>query len=234
MERDASVGGILSELLSLLTDCARDVALYTLVVGGMAAAGVLAGLTDPAAGAFDYGFRIDGGDSPADAAFELVTAVVSIVGTYVLLTRLLAARGRLRTQGFRFWHYLGMAILSTIAAVFGLLLLVVPGVLLLVRWSAASGFAIGAGEGVIESLAASWHATQGHGWAIFFSALILFVGISLCSGVVQAALGPAGSPIVEVVAAFVETASGAILSAFGIAIYCRVHDDARGISEVFA
>lgn len=234
MMKDASIGGILGELFSLLRDSSRDFALYTLVLGGLTAAGVLAGLTETTAGALDYGFSVDNTDTPASALFEFVAAVASVFGTYLLLARFLAVRGRLRTSEGRFWPYLGMTILSVIGIVLGLILLIVPGVLLLVRWSAASGFVIGAGEGVTGSLSASWEATKGHGWAIFFSAIILFIGIAMLSGVVAGVFELASDRVADVALSFVEAAAGGAFAAFGIAIYCRVQDDAQEISEVFA
>lgn len=234
MGRDASVGGILGELASLLQDTARDFGIYTLVIGGLTAAGVLAGLTETTAGSLDYGFQVDSGDSPQSALFEFVSAAASIFGTYLLMARLLAARGRLRASGACFWPYLGMAILSMIAVVLGLLLLIVPGIILLVRWSAASGFVVGAGEGVTRSLSASWDATRGHSWAIFFAAIILFFGVALGSGLAAAIFGLVGDVVADVALAFLEAAAGGAFAALGIAIYCRVHDDAHEVSEVFA
>lgn len=234
MIREASIGGILSELVALLGDTGRDFAIYTLIVGGVAAAGILAGLTEPTSDSIAYGFRVDGNDSPASAAFELFSMAVSVFGTYLLLTRFLAARGRMRAGGTRFWHYLGMSILSLLGVVLGLFLLIVPGIFLLVRWSAASGFAIGARDGITDSLSASWDATKGHGWAIFLSALILFFGVAICQGVAVAIFGLASTEVGDVASAFVEAAAGGIFAALGIAIYCRVRDDAGEISEVFA
>ena len=233
MKREASVGGILGETMSLLRDAARDFALYTLVVGGLAAFGTIAGLSDTA-GELDFGFRIDSSDKPASALFELVSLIVGIFGTYLLLGRFLAVRGRLGEGGGRFWPYLGMAILSALGMIVGLLLLVVPGIVLLVRWSAASGFVIGAGQGVTESLSSSWAATEGHGWAIFFAAVVLFVGLAVASAVIGAVLAVAGASVADMASAFVEAASGGVFAAFGIAIYGCVHDDAREVSEVFA
>ena len=234
MDKEASVGGILGELFSLVGDTARDFGLYTLVVGGVAAAGALAGLAETGADSIAYGFQVDGNDSPASAAFELFSAAVSVFGTYLLLTRFLAARGRMQPGGTRFWHYLGMSILSLIGAVLGLFLLIVPGIILLVRWSAASGFAIGARDGVTDSLSASWHATKGHSWAIFLSALILFFGVAASQGVAVARFGLASSEVGNVASALVQAAAGGVFAGLGIAIYCRVRDDAGEISEVFA
>ena len=234
MRREASVGGILGELFSLLGDSARDLALYTLVIGGIDAAGVLAGLTESADATLNYGFMINSNDSPASALFEFVSSVVSIFGTYLLLARFLAVRGLLRGGRAGFWHDLGTAILSTIGVVLGLFLLFVPGIMLLVRWSAASGFVIGGSESVTGSLSASWEATRGHGWAIFFAALLLLIGITACAGVAAGIVGQASPVAAGIVSAFVEAASGGVLAAFGIAVYCLVNDDAQDISEVFA
>ena len=234
MTKQANVRGILGELTSLLSDTARDFALYTLAIGGLTAVGVLAGLTDTAAGQLDYGFSIDADDPSPGGLFDFVSTVVGVFATYLLLTRFLAARGRLRAGGSRFWPYIGMAIVSTIAVILGFVMLIVPGIFLLVRWSAASGFLIGARESVSGSLGASWEATEGHGWAIFFSAVILFVGTVVAAALVGAVLELADGPLADVASAFLEAAAGGVFAAFGIAIYCRVHHDAHEISEVFA
>jgi len=232
--REASFAGIFRELLSLLADAWRDLAVYTLVLGAITTLGVWAGLTETTTGTLEMGFQVDASDSPASALFGLVQAIASVVAGYLLMRRFLAARGRLQAVGNRFWPYLGMAILSVIAVVLGLLLLIVPGIILLVRWSAASGYVIGAGEGITDSLTASWHATKGHGWAIFFAAIVLFLGLAVVGGVIGALFGIAGATVVDALSAFLEAAAGGIFAAFGIAIYCLVHDDAREISEVFA
>lgn len=234
MKNELNVGGILGELFALLGGAGREVALYTLAIGGLVAIGVVAGLTDATGSLWDYGFSIRTGRTPQATLFELFTTVVDVVGTYLLLTRFLSARGRLATGGGLFWPYVGMSIVSTIAVVFGLLLLIVPGIFLLVRWSAASGFLIGAGEGVTDSLRASWNATSGHGWAIFFAAIIVFVGLIVISGVIGGLLASTSEQAVNVVSAFLEAASGAVFAAFGIAVYRLVHDEGEALSEVFA
>lgn len=234
MRNEASFTGIFGELSSLLGDAWREVALYTLVVGGASAIGILTGLTEPAPETFDYGFEISATDSPSSVLFELVLLVVSFVANYFLLKRYLAVRGRLQKDANRFWPYLGMAILSAFAIVFGLILLIVPGIILLVRWSAASGYIIGAGQGVSDALTSSWNATKGHGWAIFFAGIALFVGVMVAASVIGGTMGAVGLPGVDTVAAFIEAASGAIFSAFGIAIYCLVQDNTQELNEVFA
>jgi hypothetical protein len=234
MRREASFTGIFGELAALLSDAWREVALYTLVVGGLAAIGIVAGLTEPASEIFDFGFNIDSNDPPATVLFDVAALIVGFVANYLLLKRYLALRGRVASERNRFWPYLGMAILSAFALVFGLILLVVPGIILLVRWSAASGYVIGAGQGVTESLTSSWNATEGRGWPIFFAGLVLFLGIIVMAAVVGGISGAISLSSVDTVAAFVEAAYGAIFAGFGIAVYCLVQDDTQQLSEVFA
>ncbi|WP_156457555.1 hypothetical protein [Altererythrobacter sp. Root672] len=234
MRNEATFSGIFQELVSLIGDAKRDVAIYTLVVGGLTAIGVAFGLMETSSGTISYGFSVDTNDTPASALFEIGTMIVSIVATYVLLTRYLAARGRLQSEGSRFWLYLGMSILSVIAVLIGFLFLIVPGVILLVRWSAASGYLIGARQGVFESLSSSWHATKGSGWAIFFAAIVLLLGLGVAVAVLSVVFSIAGETVGGIVSSFVETAISGVYAGLGIAIYSLVHDEAEELDEVFA
>ena len=234
MRNEASFTGIFGELSSLLTDAWREAALYTLVIGGVAAIGLLAGVTEPATETFDFGFNLNSSDDPAGSLFELAVAIATLVATYFLLKRYLAVKGRLQGDGNRFWPYFGMALLSGLGIAFGIVLLIVPGLILLVRWSAASGYVIGAGQGVTDSLTSSWNATKGHGWAIFFAGLALYVGSIMVAGLIGGILGVASLSAVNTIIPFSEAATNSVFSAFGIAVYCLVHDDTEQLSEVFA
>ena len=234
MKNEATFVGIFSELWSVIGTARQEFAIYVAVVGGLTAVGALADLTESSAGTLSFGFQLGAGRSLGTGLFDLFLTVVSTVAAYWLLTRYLAGKGRLRTENNRFWPYLGMAILSGFAVVLGLVLLIVPGLVLLVRWSAASGFLLGAGDGVTDSMRASWHATEGHGWAIFFAALVLFVGLMIGAGVIGAVAGAMGTTVVDVVTSIVESVTGGIFLAFGIAVYCLVHDDMDRLGEVFA
>ena len=236
MRNEASFTGIFGELSSLLSDAWREVALYTVAIGGVSAIGILTGLVEPATEALDFGFNfnLNSSDDPAGSLFELAVSIANLVATYILLKRCLAVKGQLRGDGNRFWPYFGMAILWALGIVFGLVLLIVPGLILLVRWSAASGYVIGVGQGVTDSLTSSWNATKGHGWAIFFAGLAVYVGTIVVAGLFGAILGVASLSAVNIVAPFMEAASNAVFSAFGVAVYCLVQDDAEQLSEVFA
>lgn len=62
----------------------------------------------------------------------------------------------------RYGHFVLALILVNVAGLLGMILLVVPGVLILLRWLIAPGFTLARGMNALESLAASRDATRGH------------------------------------------------------------------------
>jgi hypothetical protein len=234
MANETSVGGFFAETVSIISDKATETGIYVLAIGGLAAAGIVFGLSEPTAASLGFGTSIDASQSPASALYELALGVANIVAGYLLATQFLAARGRLQDGGSRFWPFLGMSILSWLGIIVGLILLIVPGLILLVRWSAATGFVIGRRQGVVEALGSSWDATKGHSWAIFLAAVLLGLAGAVAGGVIGAMFGIVGELPLGVASAFVEAAAGAVFIAFGIAIFCLVADDTEQLVETFA
>ena len=234
MERDISVGNILGETGTLISETARETLFYLAVIGVLGAAGVWLGWTEVAVSSVGFGFGASFDRGMTSGLYELAASIVSIVANYLLLRRYLAARGRLHEGGERFWAYLGMLILSTIGLVIGFLLLIVPGFILLVRWSAASGFLIGSRSGIVDSLRASWDATSGHGWAIFLAGLVLVIGLGIVGGIAGASLSLAGPELLGTATSLANALNNVVFLAFGIAIYSLVHDDGREFEDVFA
>ena len=173
-------------------------------------------------------------DGPAKSLFNLATSVVGIVAGSWLLAQLLAARGRWQAGPSRFWPYVGMTILSALGTVLGLVLLIVPGIILLIRWSAASGYVIGERRGVTESLGKSWEATKGHSWPILGAAVVLFLGVVVAGGIVGGIFGLLGDMAVNIVSSLVEAVASAVLMTFGIAVYTLVSDDSGQLADTFA
>ena len=235
MAGDIGTGGFLGQAFKVFGDARNEALTYILVIGGLSALGVILGLSDPAAGTLGLrrGFFVDRTDTLGSGLFQIVASVIGIIAGYMLLRRYLAAQGRQRVDDNRFWPYLGTAIVSGIAIGLGMILLIVPGLFLMVRWAASSGFVIGRGEGVTDSLKASWHATKGHGWGIFLAALVLFIGGVAIAGIVGGGLAAINATLGGVLSAFIEAAFGAVLMAFGIGVYTLVADDARQTAEVF-
>lgn len=234
MKNEATFSGIFRELISLVGDARRNLAIYTLVLGGLAVIGVTLGLAEPASSAFSGESMARARGNGLSGKFQIFTTVVSVVASYMLIKRHLALRGRLQSAGNRFWPYFGMMIVSGLAVLIGLILLVVPGVILLVRWSAASGFLIGGNRRVFESLAESWHATKGSSGAIFLAGFALTFGLTATVLIFSLALDAINPLLGGIVSSFAQAASGAVYVSFGVAVYCLLQGDTREFEEVFA
>ena len=234
MEKSVGVGDILNETRAIVSASGRDIAIFSAILGGVTAIGVILGMAETASMSVGTGFSVDANDGLGNGLFDLLVSVVSVVASYLLAKQLLTTQGLVHIEGNRFWLYLGLMILTVIGLVVGFLLLIVPGVILMVRWSASTGFLLGEGKGITESLTASWHATKGNGMSIFLAGLLLMIGIIIVVGVLAALFFVLGSTVGGLVTAFLEAASNGVLLAFGVAIYKLVTDDIARVGEVFS
>lgn len=236
MGKEVNLGGFMSETLALIRDNGREFAIFVILLSGLNTVGLMLGFVEPndQIGGFNYGVSVNGSAGVPAFFYQLLVAVVSIVATYFLLTRYLASRNLLSDGNTRIWAYFGMMILTILGMMAGLLLLIVPGLILIVRWSASSGYLIGERKGVVESLGASWDATRGHSWPIFFAGLILIVGLGVLSGLTVGLLGVANVDWLAVsISAMVEATGNGVFLAFGIAVYSLVGDPIESTTDVF-
>jgi hypothetical protein len=105
-----------------------------------------------------------------------------------------------RTGRRRLWALLGLNIVSGLGILLGLILLVVPGAYLLVRWSAAVPALIAEDAGVSESLGRSAEAVEGRFWHVFGAMLVVwtpFMAGALASGLAPEDEGLIGSLILN-------------------------------------
>jgi hypothetical protein len=81
----------------------------------------------------------------------------SFIAGYFLYEHLLRREGLLAPNrtGRSFWPYLGVAILTGLATMLGFVLLIVPGLILMARWSIASALVVAEGRSTTEAMAAS-------------------------------------------------------------------------------
>ncbi len=231
---NVEVGQLLSRTFELVSKNAREFAAYVAVIGGLTAVGYLLNFTDISSSAVSMEFLIDQSDSLTSAAFDLGLLVVSIIANYLLLKRLLLSEREHSDHGNRFWAYLGMYILSVLAMIVGFLLLIIPGVILLIRWSATSGYVIGEDCSVSEAFGKSWEATSGSSWLILAAGIVLLLLVFMASALVAGVTGILGVTAGSAVSALVEAASTALFLAFGIAVYLSVSDGNEEVREVFA
>lgn len=141
----------------------------------------------------------------------LIGALVTMLTAFILqgaLTR--AAVDDLAGSGVKFGAAVGdglryffplfiVAILVTLGTWIGLLLLIIPGIILALRWSITAPIVVIERDGPTKSMGRSAELTEGHRWAIF-GLLILYVILVYASqmllATIVAALGATtGSPI---------------------------------------
>ena len=114
------------------------------------------------------------------AATILVVYAVSLT-TQALVGRAVLVREQLADPGTpaRYGAFLGASIVYVLGIGFGFVLLIVPGVLLMLRWILATNFTLARGLAVGDALRASRDATAGRRGAIFGAIVVLALCIYL-------------------------------------------------------
>lgn len=120
-----------------------------------------------------------------DSGTNIVSNVLSIGVVYVVFRMLLQKEGMIENEG-AFASYFGVSFLSGLGVLAGLVLLIVPGLYLMARWSLASAMVVAQGLKATDAMRASWQATQGFVWkvvllyllcvGVFFAILLLLGG----------------------------------------------------------
>ena len=110
------------------------------------------------------GFAVDGGflSQAAQTPANFILTIATLVLSYVLMRRALDDLGGSTPGHGGGGAFVLVGIVWTAGVGLALLLLVVPGIVLLVRWSAATPILLDEPVGVIESLQESWARTAGH------------------------------------------------------------------------
>ena len=256
MDREADTGGILGQTMDVLARAGREVALYVLFLGLVGGIGGLLGLVDIDGEIFSA--RLAGGEwsttDYADATtamlaglFGIAHAILYVIASYWLLRRMLPGIGRQLAEGSSFVAYLLMSILAFLGMMLGFVLLIIPGLIVLVRWSAANGMLLSRGCGITESLGESWDATKGHGFSVFLAGLVLSIAIAILTAIVaapfalfltQSAVLEAGSMslatgIAVALQSFGDAFGNSVMLALSIAVFHLVSPADEGVAEVF-
>ena len=248
MDREADVGGILSQTIEVVGSAGRAVLIYVLALGMLSGVGGLFGLVAMDNSLFSRGFSVNFSNTEtlglASGAFETASLIAFVIASYLLLRQMMIALGRAPAPGTRFWSYLGMSILAVIGMMLGFMLLIIPGLILLVRWSASNGYILSGEHGIRGSLGASWDATSGHGWSIFGAGVILWIAMAILSsmvmgllfGIGMGALSGSFSPLAGLVvtlSGFVEALTNALSLAFSMAVFHLVAPADTSVADVF-
>ena len=246
MEREADVSGILSQTVDVIGAAGRAVLIYVVVLGLFNGIGGLAGLAEMDDNVFSVGIRsgVLNAETLGLAAtlYQLLGLVLYVVAAFFLLRQMLEQIGR-PARGGNLLSYLAMSVLAMIGLMIGFVLLIIPALILLVRWSAANGFLLSGDKGITGALGASWEATDGHGLSIFGAGLVLWIALIVLSSIVVGTVAATGlaasggfSPLFGVamtVSGLIEAFNNAASFAFSIAVFHLVAPADTSVADVF-
>lgn len=161
--------------------------------------------------------------------------VAGMVSGYYL-TRSMTLKGGLVPHGVKrsIWPYIGLSVICELAIAFGFVLLIVPGIVLGIRWLPAYGFLLAGGDGVTQSLGSSWEATRSQFWPLLVAAVIPFA-VTLGSAALLVMAGEGELPVS--LAGNLALYCGTVLwTALGLATYSLLADARREgeLVEVFS
>lgn len=203
--RELKIGMIVEGTLGVLERCMVPALIFVVVVGLINAAATYYGLAYTT--------------MTQQLAKGLFSMTISIVASYALLHTMLRKLGFL-PQGTEdaFLPYIGLSVLYTLGVGLGFILIILPGLFLMARWSVASPLLLVRGKGVIKAMKDSWEQTKGNEFPIIIAVvllMILFVGISFGAGIVFGPEDPVGLVIGQIASAI----GSAIGIALGVALY---------------
>src|SRR6266496_1556620 len=133
----------------------------------------------------------------------LISAVLSVVGSFWLQGALVEAvadvrDGRIDTTIGELYErtrprlpsLIAAGIVAGIGIVLGLILLIIPGLYLLTRWSLIPAVIVIEKRSAGESFGRSWELTRGHGWTVFGSLIVSFIAYAVVLGILRALFVP--------------------------------------------
>ncbi len=133
----------------------------------------------------------------------LVGAIILLIGIFWLTGALVEAVADIRdgrsdlgvSETFskvwpRVWPLLGASILAGLGIAFGLVFLIVPGLILLTWWALIPPSIVLENRGVFESFGRSRELVRGHAWNVFGVLIITYLLSAVISGVIRAIFTP--------------------------------------------
>jgi membrane-anchored glycerophosphoryl diester phosphodiesterase (GDPDase) len=119
-----------------------------------------------------------------------------------------------------------------------MLLLIVPGVLLAIRWSIAQPLLVGRHVPAIDAMRESWEKTRGHGVPIFLAGLVIVVpmlilifGIAF-AGTDQESMGTGLFALFGI--NLVSNAASVVMTAMVAALLGLIDPPGHGVGDVFS
>ena len=212
--RELKIGEIIDKTIGVLSLAAVPALIFIVVIAGLSAALDMFAqqMTTP-------GVVPNSGMLLQTLALTLLLLVVAFVGSYLLVETMLKRTGLMSYTGDRrILAFVGMSLLSALGVAGGFILLIIPGLIFMARWTVAGPLLIGKGERITAALGKSWQMTKGHEFPIIVALLlimIVFYGLSYAPTLLFGQL----TPVLAVIARLASTAGSAVGAAMGIAIY---------------
>lgn len=166
------------------------------------------------------------------AAYVLESAAMTLIVSGAYLGQTLSIAAGLRRACARLWPLLGASALAGLGVVLGLLFLIVPGVLLMIRWFFVTPAIVIEGHDAKASLARSRDLTEGAYGRLF----LLFILLALLSWAIHLGLGalvPDALEAIPVLSQLVDTVPQALVSPLSTAAFTLAYFDVRVRKEGF-
>lgn len=112
--------------------------------------------------------------------------LATMVGCYFLVERIMVAEG-LADSGRPLRHFatcIGIMLLVALLSLFGFAFFIIPGLIILARWSAAIPLAIGADLSVFGAMSRSWELTRKSMWSLAGFYALFLLGQAFAGGLV--------------------------------------------------
>jgi hypothetical protein len=180
------------------------------------------------------GFAVDMAGSEGNRLNIVITAA-TIGMQYWLSATLLDELGLRNVTVSRFWQMFGVCLLTNLGILLGCVLLLVPGIILMVRWSISVPHVISdENVGVIEAISRSWEETGDAFWPILLTLLVFYVPAVLAAAVAGLA-GEFGSASVAGSLAFNAFLNAGAIGGWhvAVAVYAARRPESR-LAETFA
>lgn len=149
----------------------------------------------------------------------LANFAIGVVAAYLLLEAVVQRTGlRARGDGDVFLPFVVMSILATLGVLGGLILLVIPGLVIMARWSIAGPLVIARGDGATQALGESWERTRGAEWPILvaaFALLLPLIVVIIACGVLFDPADPIGIGVSQLAT----SATSVVTQTMGVALY---------------
>ena len=160
--------------------------------------------------------------NPLSLAIMLHTAFQDMSGRRISLSE------SVRAALGRWLPLIGLSICVGLGVMFGAMLLIVPGIILMIMWYVANPACIVERLGVFASMARSSALTKGHRWSIFGMWFLIAISSGVISAVLKGVLGLTGSSGLVTSGTLAWTA---LATAFGAVFAIVTYHDLRVAKE---